>query len=96
MNETISIIHDKSHCFAKKLEYNQTNLYQRNYERVKSLNGSLLALSPLNVLERGYAFITNSQNQVIKDSSLIDVGDDIIAHTSKHQIRATVKEKKQT
>lgn len=78
---------------CQKLEYNQTNLYQRNYERVKSLNGSLLALSPLNVLERGYAFITNSQNQVIKDSSLIDVGDDIIAHTSKHQIRATVKEK---
>lgn len=79
----------------ERMRNKQIILYNKKEELFKNLNTSLLALSPLNVLERGYAFISDKDNQVIRDPNNIKVGQDIIAHMYKHQIIATVKEKKE-
>lgn len=79
----------------QKLANNQANVYRFKSEKYKNLHSSLLALSPLNVLERGYAFITDHDNKLIKDPSATNIGDDIIAHMHNYQLVATIKEKKE-
>jgi len=81
--------------YQEKVKNSVGGLYNKKYERFNSLNASLKALSPLNVLERGYAYISDTNNELIKDPSNIKLGQDIIAHMHKQQIRATVKEKKE-
>jgi len=55
-------------------------------------NGSMLnALSPLTVLDRGYALATDKNGKVIKDSSSVSSGDSIAVRLSKGTIDCEVK-----
>ena len=79
----------------ERLNNHQANLISKKLEKIANLSAGLKSLSPLNVLERGYAFITDTNNQIIKNVDDIGLGDDIIAHLHHHQLVATVKEKKE-
>jgi exodeoxyribonuclease VII large subunit len=68
----------------------RTVLLQRR-SRLERLAGSLEALSPIAILERGYALVFDASGQLVKDSAGVKPGDDISARLAKGEIRATVK-----
>ena len=67
-------------------------LRQRMFH-VEQLAGRLESLSPLNVLQRGYALIFDSAGRLVKDSAQVEAGQEISARLARGEIRATVKSK---
>ncbi len=65
-------------------------LLQRR-SQLERLAGSLKALSPLAILERGYALVFDSVGQLVKDADAVKPGDEISARLAKGEIRAVVK-----
>jgi exodeoxyribonuclease VII large subunit len=93
----------------KQIDLYQTqadNIYDRikslvtyNHDQARngliSLDNRLLALSPYQVLERGYSLVTNEHGDIITDSNEVQEGQ-IITTTLKHgKISSVVKEKKE-
>jgi exodeoxyribonuclease VII large subunit len=64
---------------------------QRRHARVDGLQGRLQALSPLNILERGYALVFDASGNLVKDAARVRSGDEIRARVQRGEIRATVK-----
>jgi exodeoxyribonuclease VII large subunit len=59
--------------------------------RLEQLAGELGALSPLAILERGYALVFDSTGKLVKDAEKVKVGEEIRARVAKGEIRAEVK-----
>ncbi len=59
--------------------------------RFDQASGSLNALSPLNILERGYAIVFDAAGKVIKDAAQVAAGDEISARVARGTLLATVK-----
>ena len=51
---------------------------------------SIEALSPVAILNRGYALVFDAQDQLVKDSALLKTGDEISARLARGRIRARV------
>jgi exodeoxyribonuclease VII large subunit len=62
--------------------------------RVERLDTALQALSPLAILERGYALVFDASGNLLKDSRKVKAGDEISARLAKGTVRADVKGKK--
>ena len=52
---------------------------------------ALEMLSPLAILERGYALVFDSAGQLVKDAAQVNAGQEISARVARGEIRATVK-----
>jgi exodeoxyribonuclease VII large subunit len=48
-------------------------------------------LSPLAILERGYALVFDAEGKLVKDAAQVKVGDEISAKVSRGEIRSVVK-----
>ncbi len=59
--------------------------------RLEALTGQIDALSPLAILDRGYALVFDSTGRLVKDGKQVSAGDDIRARLAKGEITATVK-----
>ncbi|HZQ24532.1 MAG TPA: exodeoxyribonuclease VII large subunit [Terriglobales bacterium] len=59
------------------------------------LGSQLEALSPLAILERGYALVFDSSGRLVKDATQVNSGEEITARVSRGEITATVKNRKQ-
>ncbi len=68
----------------------QTVLLQRR-SRLERLTGELKALSPLAILNRGYALVFDSSGRLIKDATRVAAGDEISAKIANGIIDALVK-----
>lgn len=68
-----------------------TAVVLRNRALLDQQLGRLEALSPLAILERGYALVFDASGQLVKDASRLQGGDDITARVAQGTIRATVK-----
>jgi exodeoxyribonuclease VII large subunit len=64
-----------------------------NKIRLERMGRALEMLSPLAILQRGYALVFDSSGQLLKDAAQVAVGDEILARLAKGEIRAAVKEK---
>jgi exodeoxyribonuclease VII large subunit len=53
-------------------------------------SASLEALSPLAILNRGYALVFDASGHLVKDSSQLAVGDELSARLARGQVRARV------
>jgi len=62
-----------------------------NKVRVERMARALEMLSPLAILDRGYALVFDGAGQLIKDASQVNSGDEIRARLARGEIRATVK-----
>ena len=60
--------------------------------RLNQLAAKLEALSPVSILERGYALVFDANGDLIKDASHLSVGERISARLAKGTIAAEVKE----
>ncbi len=65
--------------------------------RVKSerLETALASLSPLAILDRGYALVFGSDGQLLKDTRSVKIGDEITARLAHGEIRAAVSRKQE-
>src|SRR5581483_10486615 len=67
------------------------NRLLHNRSRLESSEGRLQSLSPLNILERGYALVFDQQGKLVKDSSQVRPGEEISARLARGELSATVK-----
>ena len=63
----------------------------RRRARFEGLRATLDALSPLNILERGYALVFDARGNLVKDARQVKAGNEIRARVSRGTIAATVK-----
>lgn len=62
----------------------------RYRSRLQNVEARLQALSPLNVLERGYALVFDAHGTLVKDSAQLQSGERIRARLARGEISATV------
>ena len=53
-------------------------------------NASLEALSPVAILNRGYALVFDAQGRLVKDAALLKAGDEVSARLARGRVRARV------
>jgi len=62
--------------------------------RVERMDTALQALSPLAILERGYALVFDASGNLLKNAKKVKPGDEISAKLAKGTVSATVKQSK--
>lgn len=62
--------------------------------RLDRIDTALQALSPVAILERGYALVFDASGKLLKDAAKVKAGDEISAKLAKGTLKATVKGKK--
>jgi exodeoxyribonuclease VII large subunit len=67
-------------------------LLQRR-SRLERLTSQMEALSPVAILDRGYALVFDASGKLVKDVSQVKSGDEISARLARGEIAATVKRK---
>lgn len=65
----------------------------RHRSRLERLEHQLKALSPLAILERGYALVFDASGRLVKTSAQIEPGDEISARLAQGSLRARVESK---
>jgi exodeoxyribonuclease VII large subunit len=65
----------------------------RHRSRLQTLEHQIKALSPLAILERGYALVFDASGKLVKSSAQVDVGDEISATLAQGSIAARVEKK---
>ncbi|HJT71205.1 MAG TPA: exodeoxyribonuclease VII large subunit, partial [Terriglobales bacterium] len=65
----------------------------RQRGRLEQIESGLRALSPVAILERGYALVFDSKGQLLKDSAHVQTGDAISARLAKGTFSARVEAK---
>jgi exodeoxyribonuclease VII large subunit len=68
-------------------------LLMRGRGRLEQLAGELGALSPVAILERGYALVFDSAGKLVKDSEQVQAGEEIRARVARGEIKAVVKKR---
>jgi exodeoxyribonuclease VII large subunit len=67
------------------------NQLLQNKVRIERMGRALEVLSPLAILERGYALVFDASGQLVKDATQVKPGDEIRARVARGEILATVK-----
>lgn len=62
--------------------------------RLDQLSGKLEALSPVKILDRGYALVFDSKGKLVKNAGLLKPGEQISARVSRGSLTAEVRETK--
>jgi exodeoxyribonuclease VII large subunit len=70
------------------------NVLLQHRVRSERLQTALESLSPLAILERGYALVFDPQGNLLKDASTVKAGDEISARLARGEIHAAVTKKK--
>jgi exodeoxyribonuclease VII large subunit len=68
------------------------SLLQRR-SRLEQLTGQIEALSPLGILERGYALVFDASGKLLKDAEQVSAGDEISARLFRGALTAVVKKR---
>ncbi|MGE5206473.1 MAG: exodeoxyribonuclease VII large subunit [Chlamydiota bacterium] len=66
----------------------------RHRSRLEQMEARLRGLSPLNILDRGYALVFDAQGKLLKDAAQVQTGEEIRARLAKGEISATVKQRR--
>lgn len=80
----------ESHTAALTAIFHAELLRRRG--RLEQFTTHLQAISPLRVLERGYALVFDSDGRVVKDAGQVQPGESLTAQVARGRIRATVTE----
>ena len=69
---------------------------ERERLRLRALAGQLNQLSPMNVLERGYAIVFDDQGKIVKSAAAVRVGDPLAIQLARGRLHAEVKKKERS
>jgi exodeoxyribonuclease VII large subunit len=69
------------------------NVLLQHRVRTERLDTALQSLSPLAILDRGYALVFDGEGKLVKDCGAVQVGDEILARLARGQIQAQVTKK---
>lgn len=69
------------------------NQLLQNKVRMERMTTALESLSPLAILERGYALVFDSAGKLLKDAATVEAGQEISARLPRGEIQATVIKK---
>jgi exodeoxyribonuclease VII large subunit len=67
------------------------NLLLRQRGRLERLSGQVQALSPIAILERGYALVFNASGQLVKDAAQLSTGDAVRTRLARGEFTSEVK-----
>src|SRR5580692_279669 len=67
------------------------NQLLQNKVRVERMGRALETLSPLAILERGYALVFDGAGELVKDAGMVKAGEEIRARVARGEISAVVK-----
>jgi exodeoxyribonuclease VII large subunit len=67
------------------------NLLLQYRVRAERMGRALEMLSPLAILERGYALVFDGEGKLVKDAAQVEAGEEIRARVARGEIRAVVK-----
>jgi exodeoxyribonuclease VII large subunit len=84
-------IHKELDAGVAALAATARTLLLRRRGILNQFTGQLEALSPLAILDRGYALVFASSGVLLKDAEQVKAGDDISARLAKGSVTATVK-----
>jgi exodeoxyribonuclease VII large subunit len=76
-----------------RLENDRGTAIDAGNSRVERATNRLDALSPLRVLERGYALVYGPDGKLLRSSSTVEQGAKIVAQLAQGRLRATVDTK---
>ncbi len=77
---------------VERLKYNMNEINMMNREEFAKINAKLIALNPMAVLARGYSVVYGNNNEIVKSSKDLTVGDRIKVKLFDGNIDATVTE----
>lgn len=71
------------------------NVLLENKVHMERLTTALESLSPVAILERGYALVFDSSGKLLKDASRVEPGQEISARLARGEIQATVTKRRE-
>ena len=77
----------------KSLKVQQANLIEKRKLKLQSMSSNLKAVSPLAVLDRGYAIVMNNKGQALKSSKEVKVGDILKTRLADGELISKVSKK---
>tara|TARA_Y100000766_G_scaffold109353_1_gene93557 strand:- start:1028 stop:2074 length:1047 start_codon:yes stop_codon:yes gene_type:complete len=84
---------DRLNNKRKSLKVQLTNIIEQRKLTLQSMSSNLKAVSPLAVLDRGYAIVMNSKGKAIKSSKEVKVGDIINTRLADGELISNVSKK---
>jgi len=72
------------------------NVLLQHRVRLERFDTALQSLSPLAILDRGYALVFDSRGKLLKSADAVSIGDEISARLARGQIQAAVTKKHTT
>ncbi len=87
----LNYFHKQLDTHTTALQVTMHNGLARRRARLDHLTAQLQALSPTNILERGYALVFDSAGNLVKDAAQAKAGSEITAQVAKGKIIAIVK-----
>jgi len=79
--------------WESRLQHSMKTIIDRNHQRLALLAGQLNSLSPLQVLSRGYAIVTDCESgQIVYSTEQVERGDPLSIRLSDGEVSATVTE----
>jgi exodeoxyribonuclease VII large subunit len=91
---SLALTRTQLHAGADSLMHAMQARLAQHRARLDQLSGKLDALSPVKILDRGYALIFDSEGKLVKNAGLLHAGEEISAHVSHGSFTAEVKETK--
>jgi exodeoxyribonuclease VII large subunit len=88
---SLAMTREKLVTGANALSRSMRSLLAARQARLNQAAATLEALSPVKILERGYALIFDSSGRLLKDASLLSPGDEVSARVAKGTFTAEVK-----
>ena len=89
----ISDARRRQQTMTERLHTRLESLLRQSRSRIDSLTTQLSHLSPLNVLERGYAIVQDSSGRIIRSPEEVEAGSDIAIRLARGRLDAQVKSK---
>ena len=87
------IYKDQLNNDLKSIKVQQANLIEKRKLTLQSMSSNLKAVSPLAVLDRGYAIVMNNKGQALKSSKEVKVGDILKTRLADGELISNVSKK---
>jgi exodeoxyribonuclease VII large subunit len=89
----LSVMRKELESWTSALVAVTRNVLLQHRVRSERLQTALESLSPLAILDRGYALVFDAQGKLLKDVSLLQIGEQISARLSRGQFQAQITKK---